>query len=302
MNRSGVAITGGGGRLGGELGRRLSAAGYAVTLIDTSFPAWLHGLSLGVRMVELDLLSTRAQSVLRRALEGSRVVLHLAGLHGLHLRQGMRIPDIWRSNVEGTWQVCAASMAVGVERVVLASTTALYGPGSLPGEHAMILDEQRAPMPDNPYATAKLAAESIMASTVGSAAEGVSLRLGRFYREDESSYQLRKLSTGLDLEDAADAFVAVCEAARLPCGVYCVASDLPLPTEARLALGKDCRGVLKQHLPGFVDEVARRGWSLPPRVGRSVDSSKLQSMTRYRPRRSLATLATKWRAEMRSVR
>ena len=177
--------------------------------------------------------------------------MHLAGLHGLHLRQGARIADLWRSNVEGTRLVTAAALGAGVRRMVLASTTAVYGPGSGPGEAAAILDEQRRPEPDNPYATAKLAAELVMATAAGAGMEVISLRLGRFFREDERSYQIRKLSTGLDLEDAIDAMVAVCEVAHLASGVYCVASDLPLSRAARHALGTDCHAILEDHLPGF---------------------------------------------------
>lgn len=297
MERTGILITGGGGRLGSALARKLATAGHPVTAVDLSFPAWLYDPTLAVRCINADVLSARSRDELHRAIGNCRVVVHLAGLHGLHLRQGARIADLWRSNVEGTRLVTAAALGAGVRRMVLASTTAVYGPGSGPGEAAAILDEQRRPEPDNPYATAKLAAESVMATATGAGMEVISLRLGRFFREDERSYQIRKLSTGLDLEDAIDAMVAVCEVAHLASGVYCVASDLPLSRAARHALGTDCHAILEDHLPGFVAAAARRDWALPARVGRSVDSGKLQAATPFRPRRSLARTAERWRLE-----
>jgi UDP-glucose 4-epimerase len=302
MTRGGVLITGGGGRLGSALARRLTQAGHAVTAVDLAFPSWFDDPALPVRCLQADVLSTRSGDDFHRAIADCEVVVHLAGLHGLHLRQGARIADLWRSNVEGTRRVTAAAVDAGIDRMVLASTTAVYGPGSKPGEPATILDEARTPQPDNPYATAKLAAESVMATAADTGIEVISLRLGRFFREDEGSHQLRKLSTGLDLEDAVDAMMAVCVVEQLAGGVYCVASDLPLSRADRSALGADCHAVLDSHLPGFVAEAARRNWQVPSRVGRSVDSSKLQSATAYRPRRSLAHTAERWQAEARPFR
>ncbi|MFB9356672.1 NAD-dependent epimerase/dehydratase family protein [Actinoplanes nipponensis] len=297
MTRDAVLITGGGGRLGSALARRLAAAGHAVTAVDLSFPSWLDDPALPVRCVQADVLSAGGGYELHRAIADCGVVVHLAGLHGLHLRQGASVADLWRSNVESARRVTAAAVEADVRRMVLASTTAVYGPGSAPGEPAAILDEARAPQPDNPYATAKLAAESVMATAAGAGIEVVSLRLGRFFREDEQSYQIRKLSTGLDLEDAIDAMEAVCVAEQVASGVYCVASDLPLSRADRYALGENCHAILESHLPGFVAAAALRDWQLPAQVGRSVDSSKLQTAVGYRPRRSLARTAERWRAE-----
>ena len=293
-----VLITGGGGRLGSAVARRLARAGYAVTAVDLAFPAFLDDPALGVRCILADVLSVRRNDELGRALETCGVVVHLAGLHGQHLRQGARIADLWRSNVEGTRQIVAAA-AGGAKRMILASTTAVYGPATAPGEPAAILDEDREPAPDNPYATSKLAAESVVAAAGGAAMTAICLRLGRFYREDERSYQIRKLSTGLDFQDAIDAITAVCRADGPPSGVYCVASDLPLVRADRLALGWDCRAVLEGCLPGFVEQAVLRGWEIPARVGRSVSSRKLQSASAYRPRRTLAQVAEQWRAEPR---
>jgi len=297
MTQDGVLITGGGGRLGSSLARRLAEAGHPVTAVDLGFPSWLDDPALPVRCVQADVLSAGSRDELHRAIADCGVVVHLAGLHGLHLRQGARIADLWRSNVEGTRRVTAAAVDAGVRRMVLASTTAVYGPGSEPGEPAAILDEDRTPQPDNPYATSKLAAESVMATAADAGIEVISLRLGRFFREDERSYQIRKLSTGLDLEDAIEAMMAVCRAEQLASGVYCAASDLPLSRADRQALGADCPAILDGHLPGFVAEATQRDWPLPSRVGRSVDSGKLQAATTYRPRRSLAHTAERWRAE-----
>ncbi|WP_158841336.1 NAD-dependent epimerase/dehydratase family protein [Saccharothrix deserti] len=292
-----VVITGGGGRLGSAIARQLAGAGASVTLVDIAFPDWLYDPASGIRRVEADVLSARAPRELRRIFSGHRTVVHLAGLHGLHLRWGARSADLWRSNVIGTRNVAEAAVHAGLRRLVLASTTAVYGPGSPEGSPATVLDERVRPNPDNPYATSKLAAESVATSAGGDSVEVVALRFGRFYRQDERDYQIRKLSTGLDLMDAVAAVAAVCEAEESAAApVYCVASDLPLTRDDRARLGDDCHAVLEQHLPGFVAAARERGWDIPSRVGRSVDSSLLQATTGYRPTRSLAAVHEQWRA------
>lgn len=294
--RPSIVITGGGGRLGGATARRLAGAGAAVTLVDTAFPGWLYDPALGVRCVEADVLSVRAMRELRQIFSGHRTLVHLAGLHGVHLRRGARGSDLWRSNVIGTRIVAEAAVDAGVRRMVLAGTTAVYGPGSQDGAPAIVLDEWSRPNPDNPYATSKLAAESVAASVGGDAMETVALRFGRFYRADERDYQIRKLSTGLDLVDAVAAVAAVCDAEAVAAPIYCVASDLPLTRDDRARLGEDCHAVLDRYLPGFVTAAQLRGWDVPPRVGRSVDSSLLQTRTGYRPTRSLAAVHRQWHA------
>lgn len=293
-DRTSIAITGGGGRLGTAIACRLAVAGTAVTLVDTAFPTWLHDPALGIRCVEVDVLSARAHHELRRVFSGHRTVVHLAGLHGVHLRRGARSADLWRSNVMGTRAVAEAGVDVGVRRIVLASTTAVYGPGSPDGSPAIVLDERSRPNPDNPYATSKLAAESVAATIGADAAEVVALRFGRFYREDERDYQVRKLSTGLDLADAVSAVGAVCAVEKVTEPVYCVTSDLPLAKTDRALLGTDCHAVLDRHVPGFVAAAHERGWHIPSRVGRSVDSRLFQATTGYRPARSLAAVYQQW--------
>jgi UDP-glucose 4-epimerase len=80
-------------------------------------------------------------------------------------------------NVEGTRTVAEAAAAAGVRRLVLASTTAVYGPT---GEQAA--SEDTAPAPDSWYAESKLEAERV-ARAVGrqTGLEVVVLRLSAVY-------------------------------------------------------------------------------------------------------------------------
>ena len=108
---------------------------------------------------------------------GIDVVVHLAAL--LHVVNPPPGHDqLYRAiNVEGTRHVIEAAAAAGVRRLVLASTTAVYGPT---GEQEA--SEDTAPAPDSWYAESKLEAERV-ARAVGrqSGLEVVILRLSAVY-------------------------------------------------------------------------------------------------------------------------
>ncbi len=134
------------------------------------WPGWLPRVELASGDV------TRSDSV-AAAMPGVDVVIHLAAL--LHVVNPP--PDHERRyrmiNVDGTRHVAEAAAAAGVRRLVLASTSAVYGPtGSQPAS------EETAPAPDSWYAESKLEAERV-ARAVGrqSGLEVVILRLSAVY-------------------------------------------------------------------------------------------------------------------------
>jgi UDP-glucose 4-epimerase len=111
------------------------------------------------------------------AMAGIDVVVHLAGF--LHVvnpppEEERRYRAV---NVEGTRHVAEAAAAAGVRRLVLASTTSVYGPTG--GQAA---SEDTAPAPDSWYAESKLEAERV-ARAIGrqSGLEIVILRLSAVY-------------------------------------------------------------------------------------------------------------------------
>jgi UDP-glucose 4-epimerase len=108
---------------------------------------------------------------------GIDVVIHLAALlHVVNPPPGHE--QRYRAvNVDGTRHVAEAAAAAGARRLVLASTTAVYGPTG--GQAA---SEDTAPAPDSWYAESKLEAERV-ARAVGrqSGMEIVILRLSAVY-------------------------------------------------------------------------------------------------------------------------
>jgi UDP-glucose 4-epimerase len=149
-----VLVTGGAGFIGSNLVRSLAASGTRVRVLDdlsTGSKENLHDLNGSVELVEGDV---RDQAAVRRAVEGSEVVFHLAALPTVarSVADPVTSHDV---NVTGTLNVLAAARDAAVRRVVYASSSSVYGDTpTLPKHEAM------AVRPLSPYAAAKLAGEA----------------------------------------------------------------------------------------------------------------------------------------------
>ncbi|HWL37533.1 MAG TPA: NAD(P)-dependent oxidoreductase [Frankiaceae bacterium] len=276
-----VAIVGGSGRLGSWLATVLAETGHRVRVLDSVVPAPKRG-------VEFVQTALARGTSLEGRLDGIDCVIHLAALHGAHLAGGHSRQDFWQVNVGGTSRLLRECERAGVARVVAASSTSVYGAGS-PAGAARVLDEETPLAPEDIYDFTKIATERLLDEVrLRTPIVATALRFGRFFYPSEHDYQLRKLSTGLDVLDACQAVVRVMLADTVPRPAYCVASDLSLSRGQRERLGTDLPGVLEEALPGLVGRCAERGIPLPERVGKSVDTSAIRADLGYEPCRTIA--------------
>jgi UDP-glucose 4-epimerase len=147
-------VTGGGGFIGSNLIRALLTEGYAVRVIDdfsTGRRVNVSGIADEVELIEGDILDVE---LLRRAAHGVSVVFHEAAIPSV----ARSVSDPERShrvNATGTLSVLTAARDAGVERVVYASSSSVYGGTDGPAVH-----EELPTRPISPYAASKLAAES----------------------------------------------------------------------------------------------------------------------------------------------
>lgn len=160
-----VVVTGCAGFIGAHLAARLLARGDTVAGLDcfdeTLYPAARHRAQLapllahpGFTFAEGDILDTARIVSLAT---GADAVVHLAGLAGVRpsLTQARRY---LRVNVEGTQSVLDAMAAAGVGRLLLASSSSVYGERA---RTEACGEADPLPVPASPYAASKRAAELV---------------------------------------------------------------------------------------------------------------------------------------------
>lgn len=166
-------ITGAAGFLGSSLANHLAREGHQVRGLDDLSTGDPKGLSPDVHFTRGD-VSDRPK--LWTLLQDVDVVYHLAAR--VSVQESILYPRDYNAvNVGGTVALMEAMRDVGVKRVVLASSGAVYGDmtdGSL--------KENDIPNPRSPYAVSKLSAEYYV-RTIGSLwnIETVSLRIFNAY-------------------------------------------------------------------------------------------------------------------------
>jgi UDP-N-acetylglucosamine/UDP-N-acetyl-alpha-D-glucosaminouronate 4-epimerase len=149
-----ILVTGGAGFIGSHLVERLLSEGHGVAVLDNF--ATGHRRNLGALLDDVDLHEGDIRSYERvaTAVRGCDAVLHQAALPSVprSIQDPLTSTEV---NVNGTLNLLLASRDAGVERVVCASSSSIYGANrDLP-------KRESAPVaPMSPYAAAKLAGES----------------------------------------------------------------------------------------------------------------------------------------------
>ncbi|MFO8037354.1 MAG: SDR family oxidoreductase [Anaerolineales bacterium] len=142
-------VTGGAGFIGSQLVRTFLDEGYEVRVLDNfSTGRWanLEEIQTDIEVVEGDI---RDQAVVEKMVQGVDVVFHQAAFVSVPL--SMTQPNIcFDVNVGGTVKLLTASLDADVERVVMASSAAVYG-----DTKKMPLREEGRLMALSPYAASK---------------------------------------------------------------------------------------------------------------------------------------------------
>ncbi len=166
-------ITGGAGFIGAALANNLAQSGHEVHVLDdlsSGDRAALHPTVLFNRGDVTDIPN------LWSLLQDIDCVYHLAAR--VSVPQSALYPrDYDRVNVGGTVSLMEAMRDAGIQRVVLASSGAIYG--AQPNQPVHEVDQ---PMPDSPYAVSKWAAEQYV-NAIGKlwGIESVALRIFNAY-------------------------------------------------------------------------------------------------------------------------
>jgi nucleoside-diphosphate-sugar epimerase len=148
-----VLVTGGAGFIGSHLVDRLLADGHEVRVLDNFTTGYRRNLAHIAG--DFDLVEGDIQSYERghNAVKNCEMVLHQAALPSVP--RSIRDPLTSNAaNVIGSLNILLAARDSGVQRVVHASSSSVYG-----GNETLPKQEALTPLPISPYAVAKLASE-----------------------------------------------------------------------------------------------------------------------------------------------
>ena len=284
-----VLVTGAGGNLGRCAVPVLEREGHELRLLD------FRRLDTDHELVEGDV---RDRDTVARAVAGMDAVVHGAALHGIHL-DTWSPDDFWSINVDGTFNVYRAAQAAGVERLVLASSMAVYGVGAGERDRWAVVPEDAPPRPRDLYGltktlaedTARFYADTHEMTTVG-------LRLGMFVPETFERYGFRLLFGGVDDRDVGEAVaLSLVHQPEERFATFNIMADNGLTLADIDGLDTDLAGTLDRHWPGTSDLVSERGADLQDLVwgGALYRVDRGREELGYRPRYDFAAFLEAWR-------
>jgi NAD dependent epimerase/dehydratase len=156
-----VLVTGAGGFIGSHLAERLVGAGAAVRAL-THYNAlgtngWLDYSSLrqNLEIVRGDICD---RDSVREAMKGQEIVFHLAAV--IAIPYSYHAPGSYvQTNIVGTLNVLQSAREGDVSRVILTSTSEVYGTAQY-----VPIDERHPLQAQSPYAASKIAADKLAES------------------------------------------------------------------------------------------------------------------------------------------
>jgi NAD dependent epimerase/dehydratase len=158
-----VLVTGADGFIGSHLVERLLDEGCKVKAFCyyNSFNSWgwLDSFSKeNLSRIEVFTGDIRDPNGVRTAMQGCEIVFHLAALIAIPF--SYHSPDSYvDTNVKGTLNIVQAAKDLGVERVLVTSTSEIYGTAQY-----IPIDEKHPRQPQSPYSASKIGADCIAES------------------------------------------------------------------------------------------------------------------------------------------
>jgi len=160
-NKKSVLVTGAGGFIGSHLTEKLFSLGYQVKAFvhynSRSSLGWLDFFK-HKDCVEIVSGDIRDSDILRSAISGVSTVFHLAALIGIPY--SYYSPEAYiDTNIKGTLNILQAARDFHVKKVVITSTSEIYGTAQV-----VPISESHPINPQSPYAAAKSASDLLSMS------------------------------------------------------------------------------------------------------------------------------------------
>ena len=300
-NKDLVLVTGADGFIGSHLTEALLARGYRVRALAqyNSFNSW--GWLDDVRSPRLEVVcgDVRDPDLCREITRGCAVIFHLAAL--IAIPYSYVTPDSYvDTNIRGTLNMCQAARDAGVRRIVVTSTSEVYGTA-----RQVPIPETHPRQPQSPYSATKIGADAIAQSFYHAfGLPVVTARPFNTYGPRQSARAIiptiiTQIAAGIDeikvgdltptrdfnyVEDTAAGFIALAEAEGIEGRDINIATGTEVSMAETLELiaglmGRDVRYVVDpQRLRPASSEVNRL----------CGDNSLICSLTDWRPRHTLA--------------
>jgi UDP-glucose 4-epimerase len=184
-----VLVTGGQGYIGNHLTHALLCLNHSVTTLDSGFDKkpfeFAKSYEGKLRRFEASILNPDA---IARSMVGVNAVIHLAAR--MDFNPSYRHPArVINCNVDGTCNVLSMAKRVGIQRVVIASSAAVYG--------SLINASEVSPLnPLNIYGSSKVGAEAVGRAFFQEGQDVVILRLYNTWGGRNSRSVISKFASG----------------------------------------------------------------------------------------------------------
>ena len=294
-----ILVTGSSGHLGEALMRTLREAGRAAVGIDVVPGPFTDAVG-----------SIADRLLVKRWMGGARALLHAATLHKPHVATHSG-EEFVETNVRGSLILLEEASRAGVKSFVITSTTSAFGDALKPppGAPAAWIDEAVAPVPKNIYGVTKTAAEDLCRLFWRN--EGLAcviLRTSRFFPEEDDDPIARAAFSDANLkaneflyrrvaiEDVVEAhLIALDRAPSIGFGKYIVSATTPFRREDAARLRTDAAALVRERVPGWEDEYARRGWRMTASIDRVYDNALARRELGWRPKWDFSAIVKRLR-------
>jgi len=156
-----ILVTGADGFIGSHLTEALLAEGYKVRALaqynSFNYWGWLEDIESNDKL-EVMTGDVRDPNYCREICNDIDIVFHLAAL--IAIPYSYVAPDSYiDTNVRGTLNICQAARDCGVKRILVTSTSEVYGTAQY-----VPIDEKHPMQPQSPYSASKIGADAIAMS------------------------------------------------------------------------------------------------------------------------------------------
>jgi NAD dependent epimerase/dehydratase len=263
MENKKVLVTGADGFIGSHLVEKLVAEGYKVRAFCyyNSFNSWGWLDTFPKSMldqIEIFTGDIRDPNGVRTAMKDIDTVFHLAALIAIPF--SYHSPDSYiDTNVKGTLNVLQAARDFGTERILITSTSEVYGTAQY-----VPIDEKHPRQPQSPYSASKIGADCLAESFYRSfnlpvtivrpfntygprqSARAVIPTIITQLLEGKKEIQLGDITPTRDLlyvKDTAEGFLAIAKSNDL------IGQDCNLATASEISIGDLAQEIIKQISP-----------------------------------------------------